>query len=114
VTVDTRGHGESGSNFAGPHTVAACAEDLQRLFSSGAIRGPPEVLIAHSFSGKVALHYALNAPATLLPKDVWILDTVPGPFDLSNDRHNSAQSGYLGYCSIQICRLVLTNLPAMI
>jgi pimeloyl-ACP methyl ester carboxylesterase len=73
VTVDHRNHGDAPA-LPGPHTVAACAEDLRRL---GEHLGPPEILVGHSFGGKVVLAAAEQRPPGL--EQVWVLDSVPGP-----------------------------------
>lgn len=72
VTVDHRNHGDA-TPTAGPHTLAACADDLARL---AAHIGAPEVVSGHSFGGKVALAYAKQKPAGL--EQVWVLDATPG------------------------------------
>ena len=72
VTVDHRNHGDA-AETPGPHTLAACAEDLARL---AAQLGPPEVVTGHSFGGKVALAYAQQRPVGL--EQVWVLDATPG------------------------------------
>ena len=70
---DLRGHGDSGSGDP-PHTVPACAADLAEL---AALVGAPQVVVGHSFGGKVALLYARDhAPAAL--RNVWVLDAPPG------------------------------------
>jgi esterase len=69
LTIDLRCHGES-PEFSGPHTVNACAQDLQELARS---RGEPSVIIGHSFGGKVALSYATKHPRNL--RTVWTLDS---------------------------------------
>lgn len=82
VLVDLRGHGEStaigavepGAAPRPPHTVAACAADLERL--AAALGVDVELVFGHSFGGKVALAFAdRHAPA----RAVWLLDTPPGP-----------------------------------
>lgn len=75
VLVDLRHHGDSHGAPA-PDTVAACAADLAEL---GAQVGAPEVVIGHSFGGKVALAYARDHGDTL--RTVWSLDSPPGPAD---------------------------------
>jgi pimeloyl-ACP methyl ester carboxylesterase len=74
VLVDLRNHGDSPKG-SGPHTLMACAEDLIALATRISVK--PEVVIGHSFGGKVAMQYA-----TLQPKGLqctWVLDTNPGP-----------------------------------
>lgn len=73
VTVDHRNHGDA-PPLPGPHTVAACADDLLRL---GAHLGAPEILVGHSFGGKVVLAAAERRPPGL--EQVWVLDSLPGP-----------------------------------
>lgn len=71
--VDLRHHGQS-TGAPLPNTLAACAEDLRRL--GGALGRAPDVLIGHSFGGKVALEYARQGDPGL--SQAWILDSVPG------------------------------------
>jgi pimeloyl-ACP methyl ester carboxylesterase len=79
VLCDLRHHGQS-SGAPAPNTLAACADDLRALGQH--LGGAPELLIGHSFGGKVALEYtrqeaALDGPSAL--GQVWVLDSVPGP-----------------------------------
>jgi pimeloyl-ACP methyl ester carboxylesterase len=54
VLIDLRGHGKSPAG-PGPHTLAACAEDLAATFATLASAGMPvRALSAHSFGGKAA------------------------------------------------------------
>ncbi len=76
VLVDLRNHGRSPASNS-ENTVRACAEDLIRL---GAEIGEPDILIGHSFSGKVVLDYA----TLVQPSQVWALDSPPGA---KNDPH---------------------------
>lgn len=69
VLVDLRHHGDS-AGAPPPDTVSACADDLRSL-------GPTEVVVGHSFGGKVALCYARDHGAAL--RCVWSLDSPPGP-----------------------------------
>ena len=73
ITVDLRGHGEN-QVFAAPHSVDACARDLHELLESLEIEA--NVVIGHSFGGKVALAYARNHGSHL--DAVWTLDSPPG------------------------------------
>lgn len=76
VLVDLRHHGES-RGAPPPNTLRACAGDL---FALGEQLGrQPEVLIGHSFGGKVALEYARQGSEAL--RQVWVLDAVPGAQD---------------------------------
>ncbi|MFZ5482303.1 MAG: alpha/beta fold hydrolase [Myxococcota bacterium] len=67
VLVDLRNHGDS-HGAPPPHTLRACADDLARLPFS------PEVVVGHSFGGKVALAYARAHGVAR----TWVLDAVPG------------------------------------
>ena len=69
--VDLRNHGLSDAPPP-PHTLAACADDLDAL---AAQVGAPDVVIGHSFGGKVTLEYASRRPDTLL--QAWVLDATP-------------------------------------
>jgi esterase len=72
LLIDLRQHGDS-QGFAGPHTVQAAAADLDRLAEHTGIR--PDVVLGHSFGGKVALvHAGQTAPA---PRQVWVIDSTP-------------------------------------
>lgn len=67
--VDLRAHGASGG-FTPPHTVEAAAGDVVEL-------GPaPDLLLGHSFGGKVAL-LTLRDP-DFRPDQVWVVDASPG------------------------------------
>lgn len=73
VLVDLRCHGAS-NGFAPPHSVAACAADLGELAAH--LGQEPEVVVAHSFGGKVALTFARDVAASL--RRVWLLDAPAG------------------------------------
>lgn len=73
VTVDLRNHGDS-RPAPPPHTLDACAEDLLRLAAE--LELAPEVVVGHSFGGKVALAVAEAAPWGL--ETTWVLDSPPG------------------------------------
>jgi esterase len=76
VLVDLRHHGQS-SGAPSPDTIAACALDLTQLALH--LGGEPEVLIGHSFGGKVAIEYARQRSAESRSlRQVWVLDSVPG------------------------------------
>lgn len=68
VLIDQRNHGDSPAANA-PHTLDACADDLERL-------GRAEFVIGHSFGGKVALTLARRRPAGL--SQAVVLDAWPG------------------------------------
>lgn len=74
--VDLRNHGDS-NGFTAPHTLAACAADLDALSST---LGRPDAVIGHSFGGKVALTYGREHGTDLL----WALDSPPGAGDLES------------------------------
>lgn len=75
--VDLRNHGAS-AGAPGPHTLSACADDLERLAEQ--LGAAPEVVIGHSFGGKVALEVAARAPAGL--STVFVLDANPTRHDV--------------------------------
>ena len=74
TTIDLRCHGET-PYLDGPHTVSACVGDLIAI---GERIAHPQVLIGHSFGGKVALSYAAHASrqeGRLGLERVWTLDS---------------------------------------
>lgn len=71
VLVDLREHGAS-QGFAPPHTVDACARDLQAL--ARALGLAPSAVLGHSFGGKVALAWAALSPHM---SQVWVVDSTP-------------------------------------
>ena len=84
VLVDLRCHGESSPlsrALHGPHGVDTAASDVLRLLSG--LKLFPEVLIGHSFGGKVVMsmaHQFGTAAGGTLPRpvQVWALDSLPG------------------------------------
>lgn len=72
VLVDLRLHGNS-TGFAPPHTVAACAADVNALALH--LRGREFAILGHSFGGKVALA-ASRSPGPSL-RQVWVMDSTP-------------------------------------
>lgn len=72
--VDLRHHGHS-TGAPPPNTLEACARDLAAL--AGALGAEPDVLIGHSFGGKVALEFARQELSGKL-QQVWVLDSLPG------------------------------------
>jgi pimeloyl-ACP methyl ester carboxylesterase len=77
--LDLRHHGQSGG-APPPNTLAACAADLKAF--GQAIGHLPEVVIGHSFGGKVSIEYARQRQAegggAAELEQVWVLDAVPG------------------------------------
>jgi len=71
LLVDLRGHGRS-PDFAAPHTLVACAEDLSAL--AGTLALPVSGIVGHSFGGKVALAYHAQRPDL---QRVVLLDSSP-------------------------------------
>jgi pimeloyl-ACP methyl ester carboxylesterase len=72
--VDLRHHGQS-TGAPPPNTLASCAGDLVSLARS--LGAEPDVLIGHSFGGKVALEFARQGLSSKL-EQVWVLDSLPG------------------------------------
>ncbi|KAK9821628.1 hypothetical protein WJX74_001359 [Apatococcus lobatus] len=81
LLVDLRCHGDSSSLHPhGPHGVEAAASDIIRLLTR--LRLFPEVLLGHSFGGKVVMSMAdqFTRMGRSLPRpvQVWVLDALPG------------------------------------
>ena len=84
LLVDLRCHGESVAVTPGlrdqNHSVSSAANDVLKLLS--ALKMFPEVLIGHSFGGKVVMSMAhqFGSGTKRLPKPVkvWVLDALPG------------------------------------
>jgi len=82
VLIDLRYHGRS-LGAPPPHTLAACAEDLEHLAAQ--LGRQPTLVIGHSLGGKVALTYGMQVaedaahPAHSVLSQVWALDSDPGP-----------------------------------
>ena len=72
VLVDLRNHGDS-HGFSAPHTLSSCAADLAELALKLDMR--PELVVGHSFGGKVALAYGRDFPDGLAT--IWVLDSNP-------------------------------------
>jgi esterase len=72
LLVDLRLHGDSPA-MEPPHTVAAAAADVVELVGSLDLR--VAAVLGHSFGGKVALRYSLDAPEGL--RQVWVVDSTP-------------------------------------
>jgi pimeloyl-ACP methyl ester carboxylesterase len=70
VLCDLRNHGDS-HGLSAPHTIAACAEDVVATVDGARA----DVVVGHSFGGKVALALAQRGWA----RETWVLDCPPGP-----------------------------------
>jgi pimeloyl-ACP methyl ester carboxylesterase len=95
IVIDLRGHGLT-PPLTGPNTMKQCAIDLQNLFQIELKQEIPTLLCGHSLSGKVVLNYLslLSQQHKSLPINSWILDSLPGPYDLtttSSDSQSVAQ-----------------------
>ena len=92
LLVDLRGHGKSPRSFPNAkfNSVENCAVDLYNLFDTLEIE--PDVLIGHSFGGKVAtafIKHSIEVGDGVLPR-TWVWDSVIGNFDPSVlPKHNS-------------------------
>jgi len=71
VLADLRQHSGS-QGFAPPHTVAAAAADLGELEKATGRRAA--AVLGHSFGGKVALQWSLDAASM---RQVWLIDSTP-------------------------------------
>jgi len=71
VLVDLRMHGQSRGGFAGPHTIASSAADVDRLVEEMDLHAA--AVLGHSFGGKVALTYAQRHGAEL--SQAWVIDS---------------------------------------
>lgn len=78
VLCDLRNHGESHGAPA-PHTIDACADDVIETVGVRA-----DVVVGHSFGGKVALTLARRAWAA----ETWVLDCPPGPRSFGGVDHS--------------------------
>lgn len=82
MLVDLRCHGDSavaaGQPYTpGPHTVESAAQDILGLLRQ--LKMFPNMLVGHSFGGKVVMSMAQQFGARLpRPVQVWVLDTLPG------------------------------------
>lgn len=74
VLPDLRAHGDT-PPLPPPHTLAACADDLARLADEV---GAPELVVGHSFGGKVALACVEGRLGRGL-RAAAVLDIAPGP-----------------------------------
>ncbi len=97
LLLDVRGHGGSSSssgNFVQPHNFQSCVQDIfDTLLPLGLIgANSPIAICGHSLGGRIALQYThslqqqqkqQNDHEIQLPKQTWILDSVPGTPDPS-------------------------------
>lgn len=81
---DVRNHGDS-HQLPGADDLANCAQDIKRANEH---LGPVNMLIGHSFSGKVVLEYARKYANPEL-NTVWILDSIPLGITDSQDLERS-------------------------
>lgn len=70
VLVDLRLHGGS-QGFAGPHTLAAAAADVDALVDEVDLHAA--AVLGHSFGGKVALEYTRRHASELM--QTWVIDS---------------------------------------
>ncbi|KAK7337261.1 hypothetical protein VNO77_17826 [Canavalia gladiata] len=91
VLLDMRNHGNSAERKLNPpHNMDNAAKDLADLVKAEGWCWP-EVVIGHSMGGKVALQFAESCyrgdygESALWPKQLWVLDSVPGEVNHSND-----------------------------
>ena len=120
TVIDHRGHGGSNhhKSINKSNTIESCAKDLIYLFNKENI-SYPDIVIAHSFSGKVAIQYLqelkkLNIDNTITsnnthttvqpiyPKHVWILDSIP---------HKYKRGLHMSPSSVFTIFDILTHLP---
>lgn len=89
--MDLRNHGRSAEieGLDPPHDIANAANDLANLVKAKGWDWP-DVVIGHSMGGKVALHFAQSCAradygqSVALPKQLWVLDSVPGEVKTEN------------------------------
>lgn len=89
--MDLRNHGRSAEieGLDQPHDIANAANDLANLVKAKGWDWP-DVVIGHSMGGKVALHFAQSCAradygqSVALPKQLWVLDSVPGEVKTEN------------------------------
>lgn len=83
VTPDHRNHGDA-TGAPGPHTIDACADDLAALARH--LGQAPEVVVGHSFGGKVTLAYVERHGDGL--EQAWVLDASPEPWSAADAASN--------------------------
>jgi pimeloyl-ACP methyl ester carboxylesterase len=85
VLVDLRNHGRSEPGEP-PHTIDACAGDLEALIGELAATGPVDALAGHSFGGKVVL----ATRARVAVRQTWMLDASPSARSVLDEDPRSA------------------------
>lgn len=86
LLLDLRGHGDS-SEPPGEHTLKSTARDVEML--ARATGRAPDIVIGHSFGGKVAMEYMQLASVT--PQMTWVLDSWLEKMELNSMfRHDKA------------------------
>lgn len=91
VLVDLRNHGRSPEieGISPPHDMANAAKDVADLVNTQGWAWP-DVVLGHSLGGKVAMQFAESCArgdygeSAQLPKQLWVLDSVPGKVNLEN------------------------------
>lgn len=89
--MDLRNHGRSAGikGLGPPHNISTAAKDIADLVKA---RGWPwpDVVVGHSMGGKVALDFVescsrgVYGDSANLPKQLWVLDSVPGQVETEN------------------------------
>ena len=75
LMVDIRGHGKSRRITAPPSSLATCATELGATLEANGVSSDSVTLVGHSLGGRISIEYAATVAA---PRQVWLLDTVPG------------------------------------
>lgn len=89
VVVDLRNHGKSAGleHLRPPHNLQSAAKDIAKLIELESWNWP-DVVVGHSFGGKVALEFAESCacgrygPSAITPKQLWVLDSIPAEIDV--------------------------------
>lgn len=92
VMVDLRNHGKSAEieGLLPPHNLENAAKDLANLVKAEGWDWP-DVVIGHSMGGKIAMQFVQSCANgdygdnVSLPKQLWVLDSVPGKLIPRND-----------------------------